>query len=223
MSDRNIHNTMLGHRVHCLMLVAIGFLGCSDPNAGVVTDMHKDFEHDHKHQHSEHNDHEHDHADGFNGSHSHEHTHGHRHDDPLFGGRLFSIGHTHHDKGATHFHAEVMPLEDNSIRFHVLTDSADGGLEACPVKAQELAALISVKGKESLSSECTFTAVDDRQPASEFSLVIPEAIAGEDVYSVVVPKIEVGGHRQNFSFRIRRVNNEQEPAAPTNESEDLHE
>ena len=49
--------------------------------------------------------------------HGHGHSHSHRHGKPLHGGRIVSIGHTHHKNGATHFHAEVMPLTGD-IRFH---------------------------------------------------------------------------------------------------------
>lgn len=205
---RSVTRTVAVHATCCLMLVVVSSLGCTDPNATAVTDLHEDFEH---------SNHEQEHAGGFHGSHTHEQ----RDVDPLFGGQLFPIGHTHNNDGATYFHAEVMPLEDNAVRFHVLTDSGDGDLEVCPIEAHELGALISVKGNESLSSECSITAVDNSLPASEFSLVIPEAIADADSYSVVVPKIEVGGHRQNFGFHVRRAGSDQNSALA--ESKDSHE
>ena len=215
--------TFLDSARSLLLLAVVSCFGCSDPNAGVVTDMREDFEHEHKHQHSDHDDHEHTHADDIQGTHSHQHTHGHRHGEPLFGGRLISIGHAHHADGATHFHAEVMPLRDDTIRIHVLTDSDSGGLEALPIMATELTALVGVKDQESMSSECSFKAVGDEQPASEFLLVIPESIADATSYSVVVPKIEIDGQRQNFSFQVRRSQDDHEPAADTDRSADSNE
>lgn len=201
------------------LLVACCF-GCAEQDAGLVTDMHEDFDHEHQHQHSDQDDHEHEHADGFNGSHSHEHTHSHRHDaDALYGGQLASIGHTHHADGATHFHAEVMPLEENTIRLHILTDAEDGGLKACPVEAKELVALISIVGKELSTKQSTLVAVGSDSPASEFAVEIPEDIAGADQYSVVIPKIELGGDRQNFSFRVRRPAGDEVPVEVSEGSE----
>lgn len=208
------------------LLAGLCCCGCTDQDAGqtagLVTDMHEDFEHEHNHHHGAHDDHEHEHKDGFTGSHSHEHTHGHRHDKPLYGGVLVSIGHTHHKGGAKHFHAEIMPLKGDTIRLHVLTDGADGGLQDCPVESKELTALISVPGNESLSKQISLMAVGDGPAAAEFQLTIPEEIAGSDSYSVVVPKIELDGQRQNFSFRARRASSkaEQNEAERTAASEE---
>lgn len=204
------------------LCLALCCCGCTDQDTALVTDMHEDFEHDHDHHHSDHDDHEHEHADGFHGSHSHEHTHGHRHDKPLYGGILVSIGHTHHDGGANHFHAEIMPIEEDTIHLHILTDAADGGLQDCPVESKELTALISVPGNESLSKKLSLVAVGDKPAAAEFHLTIPEDIAYSDTFSVVVPKIELGGQRQNFSFRARRTSKttEQNKSEQPTESEE---
>lgn len=202
----------------CALLVAgLSCLGCTDQEAGLVTDMHHDFDHEHEHHHSDHDGHEHSHEDGFHGSHSHEHTHGHRHDDPLYGGRIVSIGHTHHKGGATHFHAEVMPLLDDTVCMHVLTESADGGLKPCPVEVKEITALVSITGQESTASELTFVAGDDSQQASasEFHLKLPSLIADANEYSIVVPKLRLGGHRQNFSFRVSRPSTDEAPVEET--------
>ena len=205
-----------------LLVAGLSCLGCTDQEAGIVTDMHHDFDHEHEHQHSDDDSHEHGHDDGFHGSHSHEHTHGHRHDEPLYGGRIVSIGHTHHKGGATHFHAEVMPLSDDTVRLHVLTDSTDGGLERCPVEVKEFTALVSVTGQESAASELTFVAGDDSQQvsASVFHMEIPSAIADAEEYSIVIPKLKLGGHRQNFSFRVSRPSTEETSAEETSADDD---
>ena len=63
---------------------------------------------------------------------------------------------THHKDGATHFHAEVMPLVDDVIRFYLLTESDDGESVDYSTQDKEIPALMSVKGKEFLSQEVSF-------------------------------------------------------------------
>ena len=185
-----------------LMVLFCG--GCSEQDSNITTDMHEDFDHDHKHQHTGDDDHEHEHKDGFRGTHAHGHTHSHRHGEPLHGGRIVSIGHTHHKGGATHFHAEVMPLTGDSIRFHLLTESDSGESKDFPIKVTEIPGLISLKGKESASTDCMFTAVGTADTASEFTVEIPEFLREGDAYSVVIPKVKLDGNRQNFSFSVTR-------------------
>lgn len=188
---------------------ALLLAGCSDQDdAAVTTDMHEDFDHDHKHQHSDGDDHEHDHADGFKGTHSHGHSHSHRHGDPIHGGKIVSVGHTHHKGGATHYHAEIMPIEESSIRFFVLTESDDGVSKDYPIEDGEITALISLKGKEAAASNVNFLSVSEGKSA-EFVLSIPDDMTDGDAYSVVVPKIKLGGQRLNFSFTASRKNEEE--------------
>ncbi len=185
--------------------------GCSDPDASITTDMHEDFDHEHKHQHTGEDDHEHEHEDDFRGSHSHEHGHNHRHGEPLHGGRIVSIGHTHHKEGATHFHAEVMPFAENTLCFHLLTESDEGNSSDFAIEAKEITALISIQGQEASASECNFEAVGEGDEASEFSLVLPENLSGADAFNIVIPKAKLGGHRQNFSFKVNRPADAGEP------------
>ena len=179
-------------------------IGCSDEDTSVTPEMHTDFSHDHKHQHAGHDGHEHTHKDGFKGTHSHGHSHSHRHGEPLHGGRIVSIGHTHHKSGATHFHAEVMPLVDGVIRFHLLTESDDGKSKDYGITAKEIDALISISDKESGGHEVSFVAAGEGEKASEFTLTIPDGLSEGESFSVVIPKLTLGGHRQNFSFSVSR-------------------
>ncbi len=196
-----------------LLMAALSCLGCTDQEAGIVTDMHHESGHDHEHQHS---GHEQSHDGGSHGSHSHQHPHGHDHAKPLYGGSIISIGHTHHEGGITQFHAEIMPLTDGIIRFHILTDSADGGLQTCPVEVKEITALVSITGQELTASEQTFSAGGDGEATSEseFHLEIPAAIADADEYSIVIPALKTGGHRQNFSFNVKRSSTGRIPSTP---------
>ena len=195
--------------------------GCTESDPGITPEMHEDFAHDHKHQHGGDHDHEHEHGDGFTGTHSHSHSHSHRHGEPLHGGRIVSIGHTHHKDGATHFHAEVMPLVDNVIRFHLLTESDAGESVDYTIEDKEIPALVSVKDKESVSEEASFTPATEGDESSEFMLSLPESLAEGEAFSVVIPKVTLGGQRQNFSFsayREKPVVDEQETTEPDAET-----
>lgn len=188
------------------LAVAALIAGCtnSDSTPPVTTEMAEDFDHDHTHQHSDHADHEHHHDDKFQGEHSHGHSHSHRHGSPLHGGQIVSIGHTHHGKGATHFHAEVMPIEDDTIRFHLLTESEKGETIDLAIEQSEIPGIVSVWSAESVTVDCVFRGTSDGSKSSEFSLTIPERLAKGKTFSVVIPNLTVGGHRQNFSFTAKR-------------------
>lgn len=186
-----------------LSVSLLGSSGCSDGDEPVTTDMHEDFTHDHQHQHGAGDSHEHEHDDDFKGSHAHGHEHSHRHGKPLHGGRVLSVGHTHHQGGATHFHVELMPLTDDSIRFFLQTEDANGEAVDCCIEDREIEALISVRGMEAASREVCFTAVSDGENA-EFVLPLPEDLISGEKFSVIVPKLTLGGQRQNFSFKIAR-------------------
>ncbi|MCH2211048.1 MAG: hypothetical protein MK110_07080 [Fuerstiella sp.] len=177
--------------------------GCSGPDVPVTTDMHEDFTHDHKHRHEDNDNHEHEHEDDIQGSHSHGHSHGHRHGQPLHGGRIVSIGHTHHKDGSTHFHAEVLPLTDNTIHCFLQTETKDGETVDYCIKEPEIEALLSIKGMEWTSHNLNFIAVNEGESA-EFVMELPEKLANDSEFSVVIPKIELGGQRQNFGFKITR-------------------
>ncbi|MAR13516.1 MAG: hypothetical protein CL681_26525 [Blastopirellula sp.] len=175
--------------------------GCNQ-SAPTTGDMNADFDHNHRHQHGTGHDHEHDHDDGFAGGHSHEHGHGHRHGKPLHGGRLVSIGHSHHAEGATHYHAEIMPLVDGRVTIHLLTENDAGESVAFPIEVAEITAYVDRLDREdSLATEIVFTAEGDG-PASEFVTTVPETHRDSAELSIVVPKVKLGGERQNFSFTV---------------------
>lgn len=188
-----------------LLLALICCAGCADQNAQPVADNSGDQAPDHSGE--------------SHGDHSHQHGPV----EPLYGGEIVAIGHTHHDNGVTHIHAEVMPLEGDIIRLHVLTDSADGELEPCPVDSKEMKALISVLGEASVIAESSLVVAGDDSAASEYSIEIPEDLVDKAGYSVVIPKIVVGGQRQNFSFRVQRQAVEADAADSADAAEDIHE
>ena len=197
-----------------LTLMLLFLAGCTEPQSdsepAVTTEMHEDFDHHHPHQHGTHHDHEHEHGDGFEGTHSHDHSHGHRHGSPLHGGRVVSIGHSHHKDGETHFHAEVMPVADDLISFHILNEDESGESVDAQVDAKEITGLISVKGDESAGHEVTFRVTADDGEVSVFTVTLPEELDHGEAYLVVIPKVVLDGQRQNFSFTASRPN-QQEP------------
>lgn len=178
--------------------------GCEDAGtSAVTTDMHEDFDHDHQHTHGEETEHEHEHKDGFEGSHSHPHSHSHRHGKPLFGGKISSIGHSHHKEGEKHYHVEVMPVVDGVITFHLLTETSEGKSKSHPVEETEIVSIINAfKGEPILASELVFASKDGKSPASTFSATIPENFSEDQKLLIVIPKIKLGGERLNFSFTV---------------------
>lgn len=204
----------------CLLGLGLFLSGCDQSPSSVTTDMHADFGHDHRHQHGPGHDHEHDHEGGFQGGHSHSHTHGHRHGEPLHGGRIASIGHSHHATGETHFHAEVMPVVDRQITFHVLTENAEGKSEDYPVEATEIVAYVDRLDKESTRSlEVVFSAKGE-DGRSTFVAAVPESFLESKELSVVVPKIKLGGERLNFSFTAQQAESPSDPEPPSETTEE---
>ena len=97
-----------------------------------------------------------------------------------------------------------MPLVDDVIRFHLLTESDDGKSKDYGITAKEIDALISISDKESGGHEVSFVAAGEGEKASEFTLTIPDGLSEGESFSVVIPKLTLGGHRQNFSFSVSR-------------------
>lgn len=138
------------------------------------------------------------------------HSHGHQPGKAPHGGRLVSIGHRHHEKGETYYYAEVMPVAEGRISFHLLVaapggkltnDSYDGSIEA----------IINRPGGGSTGAQSVrFDATKTVDGDSSFSANIPERFTDARKLLVVVPKIRLGGERFTFSFRV-----DVEPAQPS--------
>ena len=147
-------------------------------------------------------------AEKHDHDHDHDHDHHHQHSvEPLQGGKLVEIGHNHYGSGATHYHAEIMPVVDGKVVFHLLSQAANGKSEPAQVKAKTLLAYIDPLDRDVAQPfEITFTA-EPNSGGSRFVATIPNPIKDCTRLSVVVPKIELGGDRQTFSF-------EASPGAP---------
>lgn len=193
-------------------------IGCESdaPNSSssppVTPDMSEDFSHNHEHSHGPEHDHGHSHHGDTNGSHQHEHSHAHRHGETPHDGRIVSIGHTHHKVGETYYHAEVLPITDGMLAFHVLIEDEDGELQEYSVEETEIFALVNESGASAdLAIQITF--IRDSTNKSQFTADIPASLADAERLTVVVPKIKLGKGRLNFKFEGRPSLATVDPAA----------
>ena len=183
--------TMTFYGILCALLAT----GCNGSNA-VTTNMDVDAEDHHQHD----------------AGYDHDHSHHHRPGKPLHGGDIVTIGHSHHADGVTYYHAEVMPLVDGKVTFHLQTVNDAGNSVAMPISASEVPAYIAQLDRETaLTTEMIFHAVG-KGPTSEFVAAVPKSHLDSTELSVVVPKIKLGGERQNFSFTVEVPSTTPEPA-----------
>ena len=162
------------------------FVGCESSASNDDNDRQVDSGDGHRHQHGS--------------DQSGQHTHGHQHGEPLYGGRLVAIGHTHHGTEATHYHAEIIPIRDGQLAFHVLTQNTGGNSEPLRVEATKIVAYVDRTGKQSTRAE-EVAFVSEQDPAgSKFVAPVPESLLDCQRLLVVVPKIQLGGERLSFSF-----------------------
>lgn len=151
--------------------------------------------------------HEHDHSAGHD--HAHAHGHDHEHGDPLYGGETVEIGHSHHASGETYYHAEVMPVAEGRITFHVLTETADGKSEPCEVAQTTITAYAGRPDRDASQAQEVAFSSDGEEGGATFAAPIPESLLDSERLFVVVPKIELGGEQLSFSFTATKPN---EPA-----------
>ena len=173
-----------------------------ETNPATTNHMHEDFDHDHHHVHGDGQDHEHGHSDGFHGSHSHKHSHSHRHGKPVYGGRVVSIGHSHHKDGATHYHAEVMPATDGKIIFYLLTETDEGKLKDFSIDIEKLKGYANRRVAKSGESRPLQFTREEFDQATRFVASVPESLTDVEELMVMIPRIKLGGERLNFSFRV---------------------
>jgi len=205
----------------CLVTVGLLLVGCDQSSPAVTNEMHADVGHDHRHQHSEGHDHEHEHKNGSDGGHSHKHSQ--RHAQTLHGGRVVPIGHSHHANGETHFYAEVMPLDDGQITFHLLAENTEGSCEDYRVEATEIVAYVERLDKESTRADEVVFLVEGKDGGSTFSAAVPEWLLESKELSVVVPKIKLDGERLNFSFTATGGNHPEPPSDSSDETVEVSE
>lgn len=163
----------------------------------------EDVEHQHRHVHADGVAHDHEHDD-FEGAHSHPHDHGHRHADAPHGGQIVAIGHTTHQKGEQLFHAEVMPISDGTITFHLLTETSEGAWTEFPIPTAEIDGLISrTENEEDQPVAVTFVAQHENNSAT-FKASIPDSLSAAGGFRVAVSKVALGEGTHNFEFIVRK-------------------
>ncbi len=185
----------------------------------VVSDTQRDIGHEHQHIHGSGQVHEHDHPDGFEGAHSHEHEHGHRHGEPLHGGRIVEIKTVDERNLGTHFHAEVLPMLNGRLSFHLLTETSDGGFEDFPIEAQVIPAMASpVPGtqvgsnesarddshdtRDNLRPSLEFLPQNEAGPSSEFTCSLPTELMSQPSIMIRIPELLVGGEGYTLLFQV---------------------
>jgi len=197
--SKNSHNPLLMLAVSILITCS----SCADIESPITTDMHADFSHQHKHQHDDQSAHEHRH-EKFNGEHKHNHNHGHRHGKPPHDGKIVSIGHSEHGTESSAFHAEILPVTDNKIRFNLLIEKSDGEYNDLAVNSSRLAAELRTK-ENSSATHLFFTTIDDTQAGAAFELSIPSSMKDANTLFVKLPKVKFGDDMHSFNFAISRT------------------
>ena len=148
----------------------------SRPQPPESLNTQQDVSHQHRHVHGKGLAHDHQHAE-FQGAHAHSHGHQHRHSEAPHGGQIVAIGHTEHRQGKPNYHAEIMPVTDGNITFHLLTESAEGSWEAYPIKISAIKAAISTgKETEVLQIDVTFHPERERE-SSTFRANLPKSMS----------------------------------------------
>ena len=175
-----------------LFSLGMGFLfvGCESAASNVDNDGRVTSANGHRHPHGR--------------GQSRQHSHGHQRGDPLYGGRIIAIGHTHRGAQATHYHAEVMPITDGRIVFHVLTENTAGKSEPLGVEATKIVAYVDRTDKQAARAEEIAFVSDRTRAGSKFVASIPDSLLDCKRLLVVVPKIQLGGERQSFTFTTSR-------------------
>ena len=94
-----------------------------------------------------------------------------------------------------------MPLADGKITFHVLTENGHGETQPAGVATEKIRAYVDPLDRDSVQAvEVVFSATKNSD-GSTFTATIPEVLQDSKRLSVIVPKIELGGERLNFSFK----------------------
>ena len=195
---------MSGYAHTAMLILAVSIVSacssCADVDSSITTDMESDFSHHHNNQAA----HEHRHDEKLNGTHSHNHEHGHRHKKPPQDGMIVSIGHSKHANKSSNYHAEVLPITNNTIRFNLLIEDETGGYNKLPIKMAQLDAELRTK-RNSPVTKLLFNAVEDTQSASAFELSIPPSMKDAETLFVKLPKVKLGNQVHSFNFTISQT------------------
>ncbi len=139
-------------------------------------------------------------------SHEHAHDHGHQHGEPILGGQMVEVGHAHNPNGLLFYFAEILPGQDDSIRFYLSVEDEAGTSKPAVSKEPEILAYFT--DEEHLGGaarEVYFKYLEESEEISVpiFSASLPTEFEVGGSFSVVIPKMTLGGERMSFSFKFK--------------------
>lgn len=141
-------------------------------------------------------------------SHSHEdaHDHGHQHGEPILGGQMVEVGHTHNPDGLLFYFAEILPSQNDSIRFHLSVEDEAGTSKPAVSKEPDIMAYVTDEEHQGeAAKEVYFKYLEESEEVSVpiFSASLPTEFEVGASFSVVIPKMTLGGERMSFSFKVK--------------------
>ena len=139
-------------------------------------------------------------------SHEHAHDHGHQHGEPILGGQMVEVGHTHNPDGLLFYFAEILPIQNDSIRFHLsVEDEAGTSKPAVPKEPDIMAYVTDEEHQGEAAKEVYFKYLEESEEVSVpiFSASLPTEFEVGASFSVVIPKMTLGGERMSFSFKVK--------------------
>lgn len=139
-------------------------------------------------------------------SHEHAHDHGHQHGEPILGGQMVEVGHAHNPDGLLFYFAEILPSQDDTVRFYLSVEDEAGTSKPAMSKESEIMAYVTDKERQGeAAKEVYFKYVEESEEVSVpiFSASLPTEFEVGAPFSVVIPKMTLGGERMSFSFKVK--------------------
>ena len=98
-----------------------------------------------------------------------------------------------------------MPVVAGQVSFHLLTGNNETGLRPLEIEESEVLAYINKYDDPSpRAHEIVFQSGADQRGHSSFSAAVPDSLSHGQRFTVVVPKVTLGGARTSFSFEAER-------------------
>ena len=142
-------------------------------------------------------------------SHEHAHDHGHQHGEPILGGQMVEVGHTHNPDGLLFYFAEILPSQNDSIRFHLSVEDEAGTSKPAVSKEPDIMAYVTDEEHQGeAAKEVYFKYLEESEEVSVpiFSAShLPTEFEVGASFSVVIPKMTLGGERMSFLLRLNPV------------------
>tara|TARA_Y100000814_G_scaffold117155_2_gene83817 strand:- start:86 stop:541 length:456 start_codon:yes stop_codon:yes gene_type:complete len=119
---------------------------------------------------------------------------------------MVEVGHAHNPNGLLFYFAEILPGQDDSIRFYLSVEDEAGTSKPAVSKEPEILAYFT--DEEHLGGaarEVYFKYLEESEEISVpiFSASLPTEFEVGGSFSVVIPKMTLGGERMSFSFKVK--------------------